>query len=131
MDARAGDQRAHRVRIVRLRLAAERGLGGLGKLSEHFHSRPRCCTPGVRNLAGQTVSGFLDSCAQRGVIRQGLADDEDSASWYVDIDRCDAGQLAEFGLDGAGTVVARHAGYFESAGFHDCDSSLRSAKRSG
>lgn len=77
--------------------------------------------PAVRDLAGQVVSGFFDSGAQPSVIRQRVAGDKDSASSNLDLDMDDAGQLADFALDGAGTVVAGHSGHFERAGFHDCE----------
>jgi hypothetical protein len=74
-----------------------------------------------RCLASQVVPGFFDSSAQGGVIRQPVTGDPDGARGNVDLDAGDAGELADFCADGAGTVVAGHACHFERAGFHDCE----------
>jgi hypothetical protein len=63
----------------------------------------------VDDLAGELVTGFLDSLAQRGVARQRVGRDADGTASQVNFDAADTGQPADLGLHRLSAVVAGHA----------------------
>ena len=67
-------------------------------------------SPGLATEAGELVPGFLDRRAQRGVTGQRVAGDPDGSRGDVDVDPGNPGEPADLGPDGAGAVVAGHAG---------------------
>ena len=78
----------------------------------------RKCRRTVPELTGELVPGFLDGLAQRGVVRQRLRGDPDPAGRHIHVDIGYPGELADLGLDRAGTMIAAHAGDRDGASFH-------------
>ena len=69
-------------------------------------------------LAAELVPGFLDGLAQQGVAGQRVAGNADGARVDVDVDPGDPGQPADLGPDGAGAVLAAHAGNRDGTSGH-------------